>query len=182
MDLDGKMNYNENCLATFNDLHDDANCSLDFFSTLDKYLLREDTLTTSAPSLSKTDNREDIGNLVENAFISTSDNSLKSTYSGSEHGSWFDGLSKENEDLKRANTTLKQKITHQNRLIANCEEKLAISMKDLFSTKEELDQLKKKNEENETENSNLKLHIEQLKVSRWKSRYRHLIGIALPPI
>ncbi|GFR01323.1 hypothetical protein TNCT_657561 [Trichonephila clavata] len=76
MDLDDKMNYNENCLATFNDLHDDVNCSLDFFSTLDKYSLREDTLTTSAPSLSKTDNREDIGNLVENAFISTSDNSL----------------------------------------------------------------------------------------------------------
>ncbi|GFX89804.1 transposon Ty3-I Gag-Pol polyprotein [Trichonephila clavipes] len=67
-------------------------------------------------------------------------------------------------------------------LLVNYEEKLASSMKDLLSTEVKLDQLKKKNEENETENSNLKLYIQQLEVSRWKSRYRRLIGIALPPI
>ncbi|GFY77972.1 uncharacterized protein TNIN_34951 [Trichonephila inaurata madagascariensis] len=124
MDLEDNINYNENCLATFNNLNDDVNCSFDFFSTLDKYSLGEGTLTSS-PSLPKTDNREDIGNLVENALVSTSDNSF---------------------------------------LLSNCEEKLAISMKNLFSTKMELDKLKKKNEENETENSNLKQYIQQLEI------------------
>ncbi|GFU00927.1 uncharacterized protein NPIL_597221 [Nephila pilipes] len=117
------------------------------------------------------DYEQEINNLVQSALVPTCDDSLGHASSGNGHGSWFDELSKENEDLKKTNKDLNQKCINQTSKLANYEEKLAVSIKDVFSIKVELDQLKKKNEENETDNSNLKLRIQELEfeVNQYKN-------------
>ncbi|GFU10336.1 uncharacterized protein NPIL_601611, partial [Nephila pilipes] len=117
------------------------------------------------------DYEQEINNLMQSTLVPTNDNSLGHASSGNGRGSWFDELSKENEDLKKTNKDLNLKCINQISKLANYEEKLAVSMKDVLSIKVELDQLKKKNEENETDNSNLKLRIQELEfeVNQYKS-------------
>ncbi|CAL1266867.1 unnamed protein product [Larinioides sclopetarius] len=71
-------------------------------------------------------------------------------------------LSKENNELKRANQQLKKIINTQERSIANYEVKMAQYMTDLLAAKKELEKAKVTKDCYEMGNTNLKCHINQI--------------------
>ncbi|GIY11009.1 adenylosuccinate lyase [Caerostris extrusa] len=105
-----------------------------------------------------------------NTLILNNDNVQEDDNSKEDHTIQFNKISQENENLKKQIKDLKLKNIAQQKLLANCEEKLAHNMKDLIIARSELDKLKEQNEIKETENSSFKFRIEVLEAEVYQYR------------